>query len=110
MLKTNKSPLTTISGLRPIQSASSPANKVEITLPSRTAATIIENCPAFRWDVASRYGSAPPIMPTSTPYNRPPRPATRRRNRLYVVFESPRAGGRLCAASELVIERLYDGR
>ena len=56
-----------ISGLRPIQSASSPANNVEITLPSSTAATMIESWPAFRPEVASRYGSAPPMMPTSTP-------------------------------------------
>src|SRR5438067_13902473 len=41
MLTTNVRPLRTIKGLRPIQSASSPANRVEITLPSSTAATII---------------------------------------------------------------------
>jgi len=36
------------------QSASSPAKSVEITLPSSTAATMNESCPAFKPDVASR--------------------------------------------------------
>ena len=67
MLMTNIPPLKAISDLRPIQSASNPANKVEITLPSNTAATTIESWPALRPDVASRYGRAPAMMPTSTP-------------------------------------------
>ena len=41
-------PLRIISGLRPIQSASIPANSVEKTLPSSTAATMMESCPAFK--------------------------------------------------------------
>ena len=63
----NATPLKTISGLRPSQSASSPANSVEKTLPSSTAATMIDNCDGVSFDVASRYGNAPPIMPTSMP-------------------------------------------
>src|SRR6516162_2970897 len=83
MLTTNINPLKIISGLRPIQSASRPANSVEITLPRSTAATTIDNCPAFSREVASRYGKAPAIIPTSTPYNSPPSPATSSKNRLY---------------------------
>ena len=41
-------PLSNISGLRPIQSANSPANRVEKTLPRSTAATMIEIWPRFR--------------------------------------------------------------
>ena len=67
MLSTKAVPLTIIRGLRPIQSASSPANSVENTLPSSTAATIMESWPGVRCDVASRYGNAPPMMPTSMP-------------------------------------------
>ena len=67
MLITNAIPLRIMSGLRPIQSASRPANSVENTLPSSTAATMIESWAPFRFDVASRYGSAPPMMPTSMP-------------------------------------------
>ena len=67
MLTTKRMPLTVIRALRPIQSASRPANKVEITLPNNTAATTMESWPAFRPDVASRYGKAPAMMPTSTP-------------------------------------------
>ena len=44
MLTTNAQPLRIISGLRPIQSASSPENSVENTLPSSTAATMTESC------------------------------------------------------------------
>jgi hypothetical protein len=47
-------PLTVISGLRPIQSASIPANNVEMTLPSSTAATMKESWPAFSPEVASK--------------------------------------------------------
>ena len=54
MLITNKIPLNAISGFLPIRSASNPANKVEITLPSSTAATMKESCPAFSPEVASR--------------------------------------------------------
>ena len=60
-------PARIISGLRPIQSASSPANSVEKTLPSSTAATTIESSAGVRCEVASRYGNAPPMMPTSIP-------------------------------------------
>ena len=67
ILTTKAMPLRIISGLRPIQSASSPANRVEITLPSNTAATMMESWPTFSPEVASKYGRAPPIMPTSTP-------------------------------------------
>ena len=67
MLTTNNEPLRIINGFLPIQSASRPANSVENTLPSSTAATITESCAAVSPDVASRYGSAPPIMPTSIP-------------------------------------------
>ena len=59
MLITKSTPLSDIRFFRPIQSASSPAKSVEITLPSSTAATMNESWPAFRPDVASRYGSAP---------------------------------------------------
>ena len=51
---TNITPLSAISGLRPIQSASKPAKSVEITLPSNTAATTIESWPELRPEVASR--------------------------------------------------------
>ena len=51
ILSTKTKPLIIINGLRPIQSASSPANKVEITLPSSTAATMMDSCPAFRCEV-----------------------------------------------------------
>ena len=81
-LMTNSTPLKIIMVLRPSQSASTPANSVEITLPSKTAATMKESWPAFSPDVASRYGSAPEIMPTSTPKSNPPRPATSSRKRL----------------------------
>ena len=54
MLKTNSNPLSIIRGLRPIQSASAPANRVEITLPMSTAATTLESWPEFNPDVASR--------------------------------------------------------
>ena len=54
MLQTNVNPLSIIRGLHPIQSASAPANKVEITLPRRTAATTFESWPAFSPEVASR--------------------------------------------------------
>ncbi len=54
MLNTKAHPLRIISGLRPIQSASSPENSVENTLPSSTAATITESCAAVSPDVASR--------------------------------------------------------
>ena len=54
MLRTNTAPLRIISGLRPIQSASSPENRVENTLPSSTAATITETCEAVRPEVACR--------------------------------------------------------
>jgi hypothetical protein len=67
MLNTKIAPLTTINGLRPIQSASRPAKRVEKTLPRRTAATMIESWLPVSFDVASRYGSAPPMMPTSMP-------------------------------------------
>ena len=67
MLTTNVRPLRTMSGLRPIQSAIMPAKSVEKTLPSSTAATITESCAWVRPDVASRYGYAPPMMPTSMP-------------------------------------------
>jgi len=53
MLRKNVSPLTIINGLRPIQSASTPANKVEKTLPSSTAATITESSAAVSFEVAS---------------------------------------------------------
>ncbi len=42
MLTTKVRPLRIISGLRPIQSASIPANMVEKTAPSSTAATTME--------------------------------------------------------------------
>ena len=67
MLTTNAHPLRIISGLRPIQSASSPENSVENTLPSSTAATMNESCDAVSPEVACRYGTAPPMMPTSMP-------------------------------------------
>jgi len=67
MLATNKIPLNAIRYFRPIQSASAPAKRVEITLPSNTAATMNDNWPALRPEVASRYGSAPAMIPTSTP-------------------------------------------
>ena len=54
MLQTNSNPLSIIRGLRPIQSASAPANRVEITLPRSTAATTMESWPAFNPEVASR--------------------------------------------------------
>ena len=54
MLMTNMTPLSAMSDLRPIQSASNPANSVEITLPSSTAATTIESWPALNLEVASR--------------------------------------------------------
>ena len=53
MLATNSAPLSAIIFFRPIQSASTPANRVEITLPSSTAATTKDNCPALRPEVAS---------------------------------------------------------
>ena len=54
MLITNMTPLSAISDFLPIQSASNPANSVEITLPSNTAATTMESWQAFRPEVASR--------------------------------------------------------
>ena len=54
MLKTKATPLRIIIGLRPIQSASAPANRVEKTLPKSTAATITESSAAVRREVASR--------------------------------------------------------
>ena len=54
MLRTKIAPLINISGLRPSQSASSPAKRVEKTLPSNTAATMIESWPALSPEVASR--------------------------------------------------------
>ena len=48
MLITNVIPLMAMSGLRPSQSANAPANNVEKTLPSSTAATIIDNWPGLR--------------------------------------------------------------
>ena len=53
MLATNTKPLMTIMGLRPSRSESIPANKVEITLPSSTAATMMDNWPALSPEVAS---------------------------------------------------------
>ena len=47
-------PLRIIRGLRPIQSASMPAKRVEKTLPSRTAATMMESCDGSSLEVASR--------------------------------------------------------
>ena len=43
MLTTNNNPLANISFLRPKKSASKPANSVDITLPSSTAATMTDN-------------------------------------------------------------------
>ena len=54
MLNANAHPLRIISGLRPIQSASNPANNVESTLPSSTAATITESAEAVSPEVAAR--------------------------------------------------------
>ena len=54
MLSANVHPLRIISGLRPIQSASTPANSVDSTLPSNTAATITESCEAVSPEVAAR--------------------------------------------------------
>ena len=47
-------PLRIISGLRPIASAITPAKSVEMTLPSRTAATMTESCAGVSLEVASR--------------------------------------------------------
>ena len=46
MLMTNRMPLNDIIFFRPIQSDNRPANKVEMTLPSKTAATTNESCPS----------------------------------------------------------------
>jgi hypothetical protein len=87
-LTTNSAPLTISIVLRPSPSASAPAKSVEIIVPSATAATTNEICCAFNKlpsgsvNVACKYGSAPEIMPTSTPYSSPPNPATSRRKRL----------------------------
>ncbi len=74
MLATKRMPLNAISFLRPIKSANTPANSVEMTLPSSTAATMMESWPALMscpvaasLNVASKYGSAPAMMPTSIP-------------------------------------------
>ena len=67
MLATNNRPLNAITLLRPRRSDNMPAKSVEITLPRRTAATMKESCSASSPDVASRYGSAPAMMPTSIP-------------------------------------------
>ena len=67
MLATKQAPLNTIIFLRPSQSASRPAKRVEMTLPSKTAATTNDNCPALNPEVASMYGSAPAMIPTSMP-------------------------------------------
>jgi hypothetical protein len=56
MLTINASPLRIISGLRPSESASTPANNVENTLPSSTAVTITESCAAVRREVAIQIG------------------------------------------------------
>ena len=47
MLTMNRTPLTVIIFLRPNKSASIPANSVEMTVPSSTAATMKDNCAAF---------------------------------------------------------------
>ncbi len=64
---TNNTPLNIIIFFRPNKSASVPAKSVEKTAPSKTAATIKESSLELSSEVASRYGSAPEMMPTSTP-------------------------------------------
>ncbi len=54
MLATKSSPANVIIFLRPIQSASRPATRVETALPKRTAATTNESWPAPRPEVAFR--------------------------------------------------------
>ena len=65
MLITKRIPLSAINFLRPIQSASMPANSVEMALPSKTAATMNESCllvqSGSRFQVRQRAGNDPDI-------------------------------------------------
>ena len=70
----------TISGL--------PATSDDAMLPPSTAATIIDVCAIDRLTVLPRYSRAAAMMPTSTPYSRPPMPAMNNKKRPYDAGES----------------------